>query len=67
MEITTRAVNEVTVVDISGSLDTQTSGEASDEMNRIMKESNNVLLNLDIIWFVDDVFFEVERHAAAVL
>ena len=39
MEITNRNVDDVTVVDISGSLDTQTSGTASDELSKIVENT----------------------------
>ena len=51
MEITTRSVDDVTVVDISGSLDTQTSGAASEEMARIAQNATKMLLNLESLDF----------------
>lgn len=64
MEITTRTVNEVTVVDLSGSLDTQTSGDASDEMSRIAQESSNVLLNLEKLEFLSSAGLRVLLRTA---
>ena len=56
MEITTRTVNEVTVVNLSGSLDTQTSGDASDELSRIAQGSSKILLNLENLDFLSTCF-----------
>ena len=47
MQITTRKANEVLVVDMIGSLDTTTSGDAYDEMVKIAKSGEpKVLVNL---------------------
>ena len=47
MKITARTVNDVTVVDIFGHLNTLTSGPATDEMTRIVEGSSKVLVNLE--------------------
>ena len=52
MEINTRNVNNVTVVDISGSLDTLTSGPASKELSSIVQASSNVLVNFENLEFI---------------
>lgn len=52
VEINTRNVNNVTVVDISGSLDTLTSGPASKELTRIAQASSNVLVNFENLEFI---------------
>lgn len=53
MEIKTRKVDDITVVEVFGILDTQSSGAASDEMNRIIKEGNNkMLVNLEYLEYM---------------
>ena len=52
MERSTRNIDDVTVVDISGSLDTHTSGTASDEMGKIVGSTQKMLLNLENLEFL---------------
>ena len=52
MNITTRTVNDVLVADVSGRLDTRTSGPASEEMSRIAAGSSKVLLNFENLEFI---------------
>ena len=48
MKIDTRMAGDVLVVDMDGRLDTQTSGDASDELVRIAQSGNGkVVLNLE--------------------
>ncbi len=63
MEITIRTVKDITVVDISGSLDTQTSGPASDEMIRIVRGSNKVLVNLENLEYLSSAGIRVLLRA----
>jgi anti-sigma B factor antagonist len=64
MEITTRAADDVTIVDISGSLDTQTSGAASDEMGKIAQDAAKMLLNLDNLEFLSSAGLRVILRTA---
>jgi anti-sigma B factor antagonist len=64
MEITTRTVNEITVVAISGSLDTQTSGDASDKLSRIAQGSSKMLLNLENLDYLSTAGLRVFLRAA---
>ena len=64
MEITTRSVDDVTVVDISGSLDTQTSGAASEEMARIAQNATKMLLNLESLDFLSSAGLRVILRTA---
>ncbi len=64
MEISTRNVDGVTVIDISGSLDTQTSGAASDEMARIAQEASKMLLNLESLDFLSSAGLRVILRTA---
>ena len=60
MNITVRMINDVTVVDVSGSLDTGTFEVASAEMSRIADKSNNkVLLNLEDLEFLSSAGLRV--------
>ena len=53
MEIQTRDVRDVTVVDMIGRLDSRTSGPASTELNKIAQVANRkVLLNVDKLEYV---------------
>ncbi len=63
MEITIRTVKDITVVDISGSLDTHTSGPASDEMIRIVRGSNKVLVNLENLEYLSSAGIRVLLRA----
>ena len=44
MQLSTSSEGEITVVKIEGNLDTQTSPEAQDELNRLMDEGSQKLL-----------------------
>ena len=63
MEITTRTIRDITVVDISGRLDTHTSGPASDEMTRIVRGSNKMLVNLENLEFLGSAGIRVLLRA----
>ncbi len=53
MEIKTRRVDDVLVVEITGRLDTQSSGPASEEMARIAQDGNaKILLDLRNLEFL---------------
>ena len=68
MEISTRKVNDVLVVDMAGELVTQTSGYASDEMVQIAKSGNSkVLLNLDKLEYVSSAGLRIILVAAKLL
>ncbi len=45
MQISTRIEGEITVVDVSGSLNTLTSGAASEELAKIVQSNSKLLLN----------------------
>ena len=64
MEINTRTVDDVTVIDISGSLDTQTSGTASEEMARIAQGATKMLLNLECLDFLSSAGLRVILRTA---
>ncbi len=60
MEIKTRRVNDVLVVEIAGRLDTLSSGLASQEMARIAQEGNSkILLNLHNLEFLSSAGLRV--------
>ncbi len=68
MEISTRKVNDVLVVDMAGKLVTQTSGYASDEMVQIAKSGNSkVVLNLDKLEYVSSAGLRIILVAAKLL
>jgi anti-anti-sigma factor len=67
VEIGTRIINGVTVVDIFGRLSTKTSGSATDELNRIAGESENVLLNLEGMEFLSSAGLRVILRLAKVV
>ena len=64
VEINTRSVEGVTIVDISGSLDTQTSGTASEEMSRIAEDGTKLLLNLEGLEFLSSAGLRVMLRTA---
>ena len=64
MEISTRNVNNIIVVDISGSLDTQTSGPASEELTRIAQASSKVLVNFENLEFVSSAGLRILLRTA---
>ena len=60
MEIKTRRVDDVLVVEITGRLDTQSSGPASEEMARIVQDGNaKILLNLGNLEFLSSAGLRV--------
>lgn len=60
MEITTRESGDVMVVDLTGRLDTQTSGSAADELNRVTEQGKNkLLLNLNGLEFISSAGLRV--------
>ncbi len=68
MEISTRKVNDVLVVDMVGRLVTQTSGYAYDEMVQIAKSGNSkVVLNLDKLEYVSSAGLRAILVAAKLL
>jgi anti-anti-sigma factor len=64
VEISIRNVGEVTVVDISGMLDTNTSGVASDEMGKVAGTSDKLLLNLENLEFLSSAGLRVFLRTA---
>ena len=65
MKITTRDVDGVLVVDMAGKLDTQTSGEAADEMSRIGEGGpSKVLVNLEALEFISSAGLRVLLRTA---
>ena len=68
MRIDTRQIDDVTVIDMAGRLDTSTSGDAYDEMMRIAKSGvSNVVLNLDRLEYVSSAGLRVILMAAKLL
>lgn len=68
MQIDTRLVGDMTVIDMTGRLDTSTSGEAYDEMVRIAKSGvSKVVLNLDGVEYVSSAGLRVILTAAKLL
>jgi len=68
MKIDTRQVHDVTVVDMTGRLDTQTSGYAYDEMVRIAKgEAGKVVLNVNNLEYLSSAGLRVILTAAKLL
>ncbi len=68
MQINTREVSNILVVDMTGRLDTSTSGYAYDEMVRIAENSGDkMLLNLDKLEFVSSAGLRVILTAAKLL
>jgi|TARA_B100000315_G_C14285216_1_gene454893 anti-sigma B factor antagonist len=60
MEIKTRRIGEVLVVEITGRMDTQSSGPASEEMARIVEAGNGkILLNLQDLEFISSAGLRV--------
>jgi anti-anti-sigma regulatory factor len=47
VEITTRNAGDILVADLSGSLDTQTSGQASEEMARLIAQASSGLKEIE--------------------
>lgn len=68
MQITTRQSEDVLVVDMSGSLDTSTSGAAYDEMVSIAQSGNSkVLVNLKDMDYISSAGLRVLLTAAKLL
>ncbi len=68
MEIKTRRVDDVLVVEITGRLDTQGSGPAAEQMARIAQDGNNkILLNLDKLEFLSSSGLRVLLRTAKLL
>ncbi len=68
MEIKTRRVDDVLVVEITGRLDTQSSGPASVEMARIAQDGNSkILLNLRNLEFLSSAGLRVLLRTAKLL
>ena len=68
MEIATRDVSDVVVVDMAGRLDTSTSGKAYDEMVGIAKSgASKVVLNLGTLEYVSSAGLRVILTTAKLL
>ncbi len=68
MQIDTRQVDGMTVIDMSGRLDTSTSGAAYDEMVAIAKSGvTKVVLNLDKMEYVSSAGLRVMLTVAKLL
>ena len=68
MEIGTREVSDLLVVDMAGRLDSSTSGDAYDEMVRIAKSgAKKIVLNLDRLEYVSSAGLRVILMAAKLL
>lgn len=60
LQITTRQANDITVVDMTGVLDTETSGYAYDEMAKLTSdEPKKVLLNVEGLEYMSSVGIRV--------
>ena len=65
MEITNRETGDVMVVDLSGRLDTQTSGTAADELSRVTElGKTKILLNLSHLEFISSAGLRVLLRTA---
>ncbi len=65
MEITTRNVDDITVVDVFGSLDTQSAGAASDEMARIIEQGcSKMLVNLENLEYMSSAGLRILLRTA---
>ncbi len=68
MEISSREVSDILVVDMAGRLDTSTSGDAYDEMVEIAQSgAKQVVLNLDKLEYVSSAGLRVILTAAKLL
>ena len=68
MQINTRQVDGMTVIDMSGRLDTSTSGAAYDELVAIAKSGvTKVVLNLDKMEYVSSAGLRIILTAAKLL
>ena len=68
MQIDTRPVDDLTVIDMTGRLDTSTSDDAYDELVRIAKSGvSNVVLNLDKMEYINSSGLRVMLMAAKLI
>ena len=68
MQIETREVDGITVVDLAGRLDSSTSGDASDEMVRIVRSgAMKIVLNLGRVEYISSAGLRVILIAAKLL
>ena len=68
MDVSTREVDGVLVADLSGRLDTRTSGAASDELSRVAQgDHRKVLLNLEGLEFLSSAGLRVFLRTAKAL
>ena len=68
MKIETRNIYDVLVVDMAGQLDTSTSGDASDQMVKIVQgDSKQIVLNLDGLEYVSSAGLRVILLSAKLL
>ena len=68
MKIETRKIYDVLIVDMAGKLDTSTSGEASDQMIKIVQgDSKQIVLNLDGLEYVSSAGMQVILRASKLL
>ena len=64
MEINTRLEDDVTIVDVLGSLDTRTSGTASEKLAKIAQTSSKLLLNLQDLEFISSAGLRIMLRLA---
>ncbi len=64
MQITTRTEGEVTIVDVSGSLNTITSGPAAEELTLITQNSSKLLLNFTELEFLSSAGLRIILRTA---
>lgn len=64
MKISARTVADVLVVDMTGRLDTSTSGQASDDLVEMVKSCGKVVLKLDQLEYVSSAGLRVLLLAA---
>ncbi len=68
MEIETRRIDDVLILDITGRLDTQGSGPAAEQMARIVQDGNSkILLNLCKLEFLSSSGLRVLLRTAKLL
>lgn len=68
MQIATREVYDVRVVDMSGKLDTGTSGEASDQLVKIVQgDIKQIVLNLDKLDYVSSAGLRIILRTSKLL
>lgn len=64
MNIATRSLEDIVIASLSGRLDTQTSGPASEEMSRIASGASKLLLNLEELEFISSAGLRVLLRTA---